>query len=60
MEKMKQTIAALKAKKTAEHPSNKDKDSKNDKILPVVILAVSFLALISLLLTIRKRMRRRS
>ena len=59
MEKMQQSIAALKAKKLAESSSNKDQDPNNDKILPIIILVVSFLALISLVLIIRKRKQRR-
>jgi len=60
MEKMRQNIIALKAKKMAESSSNKDKDPSNDKILPIVILVVSFLALTSLILIIvRKRRQRR-
>jgi len=44
----------------AESSSNKDKDPSNDKILPIVILVVSFLALTSLILIIvRKRRQRR-
>jgi len=59
MEKMRQNIIALKAKKMAESSSNKDKDPSNDKILPIVILVVSFLALTSLILIIVRKRRQR-
>jgi ribosomal protein L24E len=54
--KMQQAILRLKMTKKT---SNQDKEPTNNWILPVSILAVSFLALTSLMLIVRKRRQRR-